>query len=569
MRLSDVDLYKIVENRLIRRLFEEYFDEVVLIDAESGRLYNVSDKIKMKNKVGKKYVGLSYDCQLVKTICDAVRESERENLEKSLSLATVLKELDENGTYSVEFFILDRESGNMLCKKITFEYLDDDEKKTIILVCEDLTDIMSGGIDPMTGLYNSSGFHNHVAKWIKENPGRKFRVQRYNLDRFRDINGIYGYKMGNKLLVDFANYMKRYNFADSFAAHLNADHFVRFLADDVLTVEECYNNFTDCFDEYDLEIPIKLHMGVYDLCESDCDSYTMSYKALLALQSIKGSFSKRIAYYEKGMMAIESEQQELLSEIEDAIKSGQFEVYFQPQTDYISKKVIGAEALVRWIHPEKGMLSPAIFIPLLERSDYIEAVDRYVFEKVCQYMRKWSDEIWDGNYLPVSVNLSRNDVYREDLCERLVNISDKYRVPPSELHIEITESAYVEDSEMLTDVLRKIRETGFKVEMDDFGSGYSSLNSLKELNIDKLKLDMKFLSGNDESGRGEIIISSVINMAKALDLAVIAEGVETKEQADMLLGFGCNEMQGYYFGRPMPACEYEKLLKKTAEKAKR
>lgn len=562
-RLSDVDLDKIVENKLIRRLFEEYFDEVVLIDAESGRLYNVSDKIKMKNKVGKKYVGLSYDCQLVKTICDAVRENERENLEKSLSLATILKELDENGAYSVEFFILDRESGNMLCKKITFEYLDDDEKKTIILVCEDLTDIMSGGIDPMTGLYNSSGFHNHVAKWIKENPGRKFRVQRYNLDRFRDINGVYGYKMGNKLLVDFANYMKKYNFADSFAAHLNADHFVRFLADDVLTVEECYNNFTECFAEYDLEIPIKLHMGVYDLCESDCDSYTMSYKALLALQSIKGSFSKRIAYYEKGMMAIESEQQELLSEIEDAIKSGQFEVYFQPQTDYISKKVIGAEALVRWIHPEKGMLSPAIFIPLLERSDYIEAVDRYVFEKVCQYMRKWNDGIDGIGYIPVSVNLSRNDVYSKGICDTLRTTAEKYGIPTSAIHIEITESAYMEDSETLIAVLKGLREAGFKVEMDDFGSGYSSLNSLKDLDIDKLKLDMKFLSGNDSSGRGKIIISSVINMAKALDLAVIAEGVETKEQADMLLGFGCNEMQGYYFGRPMPAGEYEKLLKTT------
>ena len=561
-RLPGSVLDKMTENKLIKRFFEEYFDEVVLIDVKSGLVCKVSDRIKTKNKGDKKYIGLSYEDRMLKTVCDNVCDIDRARIEESLSLSAVLKALNEKGFCNVEFFTSGRGGENTLCKKITFEYLDE-AKDTIILVCEDLTDIMSGEIDSMTGLYNSSGFHNHVTKWIKENPGRKFRVQRYNLDRFRDINGVYGYKIGNKLLADSANCMKKYNSADSFAAHLNADHFVRFLADDFLTAEQCYNNFRECFDGYDLDIPIKLHMGVYDLCENDCDSYIMSYKALLALQSIKGSFSKKIAYYEKGMMTIEREQQELLSDIENAVRKEQFEVYFQPQTDYENGRIIGAEALVRWIHPEKGMLSPAIFIPLLEKSDYIEAVDRYVFEKVCQYMRKWNDGIDGIGYIPVSLNLSRNDVYSKGICDTLRTTAEKYGIPTSAIHIEITESAYMEDSETLIAVLKGLREAGFKVEMDDFGSGYSSLNSLKDLDIDKLKLDMKFLSGNDGSGRGKIIISSVISMAKALDLAVIAEGVETKEQADMLLGFGCNEMQGYYFGRPMPACEYEELLKTT------
>ena len=561
-RLPGSVLDKMTENKLIKRFFEEYFDEVVLIDVKSGLVCKGSDRIKTKNKGDKKYIGLPYEDRMIKTVCDNVCEIDRARIEESLSLSAVLKVLNEKGFCNVEFFTSGRGGENTLCKKITFEYLDE-SKDTIILVCEDLTDIMSGEIDSMTGLYNSSGFHNHVTKWIKENPGRKFRVQRYNLDRFRDINGVYGYKIGNKLLADSANCMKKYNSADSFAAHLNADHFVRFLADDFLTAEQCYNNFRECFDGYDLDIPIKLHMGVYDLCENDCDSYIMSYKALLALQSIKGSFSKKIAYYEKGMMTIEREQQELLSDIENAVRKEQFEVYFQPQIDYENGRIIGAEALVRWIHPEKGMLSPAIFIPLLEKSDYIEAVDRYVFEKVCQYMRKWNDGIDGIGYIPVSLNLSRNDVYSKGICDTLRTTAEKYGIPTSAIHIEITESAYMEDSETLIAVLKGLREAGFKVEMDDFGSGYSSLNSLKDLDIDKLKLDMKFLSGNDGSGRGKIIISSVINMAKALDLAVIAEGVETKEQADMLLGFGCNEMQGYYFGKPMPACEYEELLKTT------
>lgn len=564
-RLSDIIIDKVAENKLIRRLFEEYFDEVVLIDCSNGHVCNISDRIKMKNKVGKRYIGFSYDDQMVKTVCDIVNDTERAELEEKLCLSSVKKALDDKETYDVEFFLPEHESGRLLCKRITFEYLDD-EKDVIILVCEDLTNVMTGEIDSMTGLYNSSGFHNHVNKWIKENPGRKFRVQRYNLDRFRDINGVYGYEMGNKLLRDFAKYMKKYNSADSFAAHLNADHFVRFIADDVLTVNQCYDNFRECFKGYDLNIPITLHMGVYDLCEKDCDSFTMSYKALLALQSVKGSLSKKIAYYEKGMMAHEKEQQELLSDIETAIEEEQFEVWFQPQTDYCAKNVVGAEALVRWNHPKKGMLSPALFIPLLERSDYISSVDKYVFVKVCEYMRKWSDEILDGGYLPVSVNLSRSDAYKEKLCETLEDTIKKYNIPPSALHIEMTESAYVEDSGALIPVLEKLRGIGFKVEMDDFGSGYSSLNSLKDLNIDKLKLDMKFLSGEDDNRRGEIILSSIINMAKNLDLPIIAEGVETKKQADMLLGFGCREMQGYYFGKPIPAPVFEELLKSETKR---
>ena len=434
------------------------------------------------------------------------------------------------------------------------------------MLCEDISDIVSSENDPLTGLYNLSGFHNHVKRWIEENPGRKFRIHRYNIDRFRDINGVYGYELGNKLLRDFAMYMKKYNSAGSFAAHLNADHFVRFCADDVLTVEECYNHFTECFKNYDLSLPIKLHMGVYDLCEPDCDSFTMSYKALLALQSIKGSFSKKIAYYEKGMMAVEKGQQELLADIQRAIEEEQFEVWFQPQTDYAGQRIIGAEALIRWNHPRKGMLPPAVFIPLLEKTDYIGIVDKFVVEKVCRYICRWRHEIWEDEFIPVSVNLSRNDVYRKDLCEGLSHMIQRYGISPSQIHLEITESIYMENSERFARTLGRLRESGFKVELDDFGSGYSSLNSLKELNIDKLKLDMNFLSDDGDTRKGEIILSSVINMAKALDLPVIAEGVETKEQAEMLAGFGCSQMQGYYFSKPVPAAEYERMLRAEAQK---
>lgn len=354
--------------------------------------------------------------------------------------------------------------------------------------------------------------------------------------------------------------MRRFNTADSFSAHLNVDHFVRFCADDAVSVEECYDNFNDCFKSYDLHMPIKVHMGVYDLCETDCDTYTMSYKALLALQSIKGNLTRKIAYYEKGMMAVEKEQQELLSDIQTAIDDEQLEVWFQPQFDFSKGSITGAEALIRWNHPKMGMISPAVFIPLLEKSDYISRVDKYVIEKTCGYIKKWCTEFPDRGIIPVSVNLSRVDIYQNDLCAKLSDILKKYGVPTNALHLEITESAYMDNTAVFLNTISALRNNGFIVEMDDFGSGYSSLNLLKDINIDKLKLDMKFLSETSETEKSKIIISSIINMARELKVPVIAEGVETKEQAEMLMGFGCNQMQGYYFSRPVPEAEYENML---------
>lgn len=553
---------RISDAALIAELVKDCFDEIVLIDSNTSRVMNVSDRLKEHNV--KKYAEMSYDTQVIKILTDKFSEPERSALVNALVLPHVKEELETKEQYNVNFSTTLQSESTSLCKELTFRYFDS-SKSVIVMVCRDISEIIMSERDTLTGLYNSNGFHKRVDRWISENPGRKFRFQRYDIDRFSDINGIYGYDIGNKLLTDFANYMKRYNTADSFSAHLNADHFVRFCADDAVSVEECYNNFNDCFTGYNLHMPIKIHMGVYDLCETDCDTYTMSYKALLALQSVKGSFTKNIAYYEKGMMNIEKEQQELLFDIQTALDEEQFEIWFQPQLDFAKGKIIGAEALIRWNHPTKGMISPAVFIPLLEKSDCIGRVDRFVVEKVCAYINKWRGD-FGGNSIPISVNLSRMDIYRTNLCERLVGILEEYNVPTEAVHLEITESAYMDNAGMFLNTLSGLRKAGFKVEMDDFGSGYSSLNSLKDIDIDKLKLDMKFLSDTDNSRRGKIIISAVISMAEKLGLPVIAEGVETKEQAEMLSDFGCNQMQGYYFSRPVPAEEYEKLLRAQAGK---
>ena len=413
-------------------------------------------------------------------------------------------------------------------------------------------------IDPLTGILDSTGFHKKVKKWLLEHPGQKYRVCRYNIDHFKDINGMYGYDGGDVLLRDISSYMHSFDTEDYFCGHLSADHFVRFSGENTTTPEECHARFVERFRDYGLAIPISIHIGVYDLCEEGEDSFKMSYKALLALQTIKYDMNRFVAYYEKGTVEKEQKKLEILKRVDPALENQEFEIYFQPQVDYAKKEIFCAEALVRWRTPSHGLLSPGSFIPLLEKSNYIEKLDRYVIEHTCRYLRDWMDRLNNKN-LTVSVNLSRRDVVNPTFLPFLVDLFEQYQLPHGSVHLEITESAYMEDPDVIISSVRALQENGFVVEIDDFGSGYSSLNILKDLSVDCLKLDMKFLSG-ESSKRKQVIIGYVIQMAHALNLSVIAEGVETEFQADVLLALGCTRMQGYYFSKPIPANEYEKLL---------
>ena len=548
------------EGDTLRRLVEEHFDGVFLIECATGEIRELGDAFSAKLRVRDKSMdGVLYDRQLREAIAFRVEEADREALVQRLCLDTVKKALEQRDAYTVDVDTWREEDDRLLCKRFMFHYLDED-RTMIAMTCEDATANLLGETDPLTGMMNSVGFHRRVQSWIDKHPGQRYRIQRYNVDRFRDINGLYGREVGDRLLRDLARHMKRFDQGeDCFSAHLNADHFARFCAEGTMTMQECYDNFNSCFADYDLSIAITLHIGVYDLCEPDCDASTMSYKALLALQSIKGSQTKRIAYYEKGMMDEEREQGELLRDLESAVANGEFEVWFQPQVDYASRELVGAEALVRWRHPVRGLLMPGAFVPLLERSDNVHQLDRYVIRKTCAYIRRWRDDM-PGRHITVSVNLSREDLDRPDLCNKLDALLTENGIPRETLHLEVTESAYVEDTQQVMEAVRDFRSRGFIVEMDDFGSGYSSLNALKDIDIDKLKLDMRFLSG-DDTAKGRIILRCIIGMARELALPIIAEGVETKEQADMLLDFGCREMQGYYFSKPVPAEVYERLLR--------
>lgn len=548
---------RIIESDLIRKLFIEHFDGLILLDKNTGAITKLSDEVSGRLGRVTRDDGTHCDEQMRVIADHFIAQYDRNTIKTKLSLSHIVDELDQYGTYAVDYNSVNEGNGYVF-RRISFSYVDP-EKQTIAMLLENISDIVAGEYDQLTGGYNANGFYNRVKQWIADNPGRKYRVMRYNIDRFRDINGVYGHNVGDRLLRDIGAFMRMLDSPDSFSAHLNADHFVRFCPADFMSVQACYDHFTESFVALDLNVPLTLHIGVYDLCEEGIDPFTMSYKALLAMQSIKGDMQNRIAYYESGMLKREQEQLELLKDVDKAIERGDFEVWLQPQVEYPSGRIIGAEALIRWRHPTKGFLSPASFIPLLEKSNYIGKVDKHMIETTCRYMRRWLDMRPD---LPVqiSVNLSRHDVLETGFIDDLQAIVDKYDIPRSALHLEVTESAYMKNTELLIDKVDELRADGFAVEIDDFGAGYSSLNTLKDINVDKLKLDMKFISEGSNYDKEKIIIAAVINMAKTLGLPVIAEGVETREQADMLLGFGCNQMQGYYFSKPVPAADYETML---------
>lgn len=545
------------EKALMRRIFRERFAGIVFIDCATQAVQRLNESV--AGSLGNFFLfdGTPYNEQIRQMVLKELPESRAQATINRLSFETVCAELKKKSVYEADFFNV-RVNDKQAFLRISFEY-EDETKKRVLFFAENISDLIATETDPLTGIYNVSGFFRRIEQWIAENPGRRYRMQRYDLDYFKDINGVYGHELADNLLLDIVRYMKSYDTPDSFSAHMNADHFARFCADDERSVTECYQNFENAFASYNLSIPISMHMGVYDLYEENKDPSTMAYKSLLALQEVKKDMNKRIGYYEHGMMDKETESLQLLKDVDSAIKNEEFEVWFQPQIDYSKKRFFGAEALVRWRHAVKGFLPPNTFIPVLEKSNYISKVDLFVIKKTCEYMRKWQNEMPDKR-VKISVNLSRKDVLNPSFLGEMESIVEKYGVPRETLHLEITESAYMKDGESLEKEVSALRDHGFAVEIDDFGAGYSSLNSLKDMNFDKLKLDMKFLSDTTNAAKGQTIVSTIILMSKRLGVPVIAEGVETKEHAEMLHSFGCDEMQGYYFSKPVCAEDFEKLL---------
>ena len=412
--------------------------------------------------------------------------------------------------------------------------------------------------DRLTGLYSKQYFYQQAGEVLLRNPDQQYDIICSDIENFKLINDVFGVKAGDRLLRGIGNaYAERLK-GIGICGRLNSDQFACLLkhrddyTDDMFIEASILTNGLLGIHN------IVMKWGIYNVEDRSVSIEQICDRALLAARSIKGQYGKYFAIYDDTLRNQLLREQAITDSMESALSQNQFLVYLQPKYRIKDEVLVGAEALVRWNHPVWGFLSPAEFIPLFEKNGFITRLDRFVWEKACAVLHDWDER---GYYpMSVSVNVSRADIYNEDLADTLVKIIEKYDLDPSRLHLEITESAYTENPKQIIDTVTTLRELGFVIEMDDFGSGYSSLNMLNDMPIDILKLDMKFIRSEMAKPKSQGILQFIINLASWMNLSVVAEGVETKAQLLRLTEIGCDYVQGYYFAKPMPCQEFEGLL---------
>ena len=433
--------------------------------------------------------------------------------------------------------------------------------KRTILLYEDRKIINYTERDPLTRLYNRDYFYQYAAM-LDQNLDENMDAIILDIRHFHIINDRFGMQYGDNVLKNTANKLKEIvRSINGIVCRKEADTFMIYCLHQ--------NDYSFILDELKkIDSTIIYRMGIYENVDKKIDVSIRFDRAKLASDKIRTSILKNIEFYNENMRQKELYEEELINDFDKALKNNEFKVYYQPKFNikndlpYLSS----AEALVRWSHPKLGMISPAMFIPLFEDNGLIQKLDHFVWSEVGRKIKEWKDKL--GFYVPVSVNVSRIDMYEPDFIDTLLNIIKANNLSASDIYLEITESAYTNDSAQIIDIANKLRDLGFKIEMDDFGTGYSSLNMISELPIDVLKLDMVFVKNAYETKKDTKIVELIIDIAKYLSVPIIAEGVETKEQLDSLKQLGCDIIQGYYFSKPIIDKEFEKFIIKRKEMVK-
>ena len=423
-----------------------------------------------------------------------------------------------------------------------------------------------------TGIFNKQTFIQKTKEMLSKNKGKPFIFIQFDIDRFKVFNDLFGFSEGDKILMGLGEYFIQNSKKNTQYGHIYADHFIICTEKDNFSPETFVKEITTFTNRLFPKFDFIVRVGLYEVFnDGKIDISLACDRAQLALHSIKADFSARYAFFSDDMITDLKQEQELITDMVIGIRKNEFKIYIQPQYDYTTDSMSGAEALVRWMHPTKGLISPSVFIPVFERNGFITQLDQYIWDKTCAYIRKWKD--MGLNPVPISVNVSRRDIYNQNLVAVFSRLLKKYNLTPDSLRLEITESAYMDNPSQLINVVKDLKNLGFCLEMDDFGSGYSSLNTLKDVPVDILKLDMQFIIDSTEKNkskpkhqkRSSNILTSVVRMANLLQLPVIAEGIESKAQADYLKSIGCFHMQGFYFSKPMPAEEFEAMQEMLPE----
>lgn len=416
-------------------------------------------------------------------------------------------------------------------------------------------------LDPLTAMPTSQSFYARLEYLLKRNK-EDFILVYCNIKRFKVFNDLFGSKAGDELLVALARILKARSDVAAVCGRLAGDHFILCLPATGFDPDEVLAAIQRQLDIAFPDYGVRLSFGVYPITDKAIPANLMCDRAHLALQTIATSEAERYAVYDASLRTSMVEQHGIVKEMGPALECGQFKVYLQPIVDLRSRELISAEALVRWVHPQKGIVPPKMFIELFENNGLIMKLDYHIWESVCKMLARWKDE---GKFvLPLSVNISRADLFNPHLAEDIVELTGRYGIDSSQIKFEITESSYLADTGMLLHLVEVLQGKGFAILLDDFGSGYSSLSVLKDTPFDQLKIDMRFLAGADTQRRGAAIISSVIRMAKELGLFTVAEGVETEEQAERLVRMGCDAAQGYFFAHPMSIEDFEERYLNTS-----
>ena len=413
--------------------------------------------------------------------------------------------------------------------------------------------------DSLTGLYNKEYFGEVSRRYLDKYPGLEFFVICTDVKEFKIINDSFGTKTGDIVLKNAARMLKEGLRGAMACGRIGYDVFAVLMPKKNFKESYFMSQNNDSFlagIEKEFNFPVVCHVGIYEVKDRELPVSVMCDRARMAITTIKEDYHKRIAYYNEEMRADIIREQELIRDFDRALENGQIVMYLQPQMS-VKGSLLGAEALVRWHHPEKGFIPPGEFIPIFEKNGIISDIDRYIWEQACKRLREWKELGRDDIY--ISVNISPRDFQFLNVYQTFVDLVEKYEIEPKNLKLEITETAIVMDFNRQMELISRLRRSGFIVEMDDFGSGYSSLNMLKDLHVDILKIDMAFLKKAKDEERSKKILQMVISLSKQLGMPVITEGVENAEQVAFLTEIGCDMFQGYYFAKPMSIDEFEAI----------
>lgn len=557
LHFTDVTVAYLIEN-VPQKIYQKDYENIIIIDAKREKMIKtdvlssvISDYLKKEEA----YEGYrSYSSHR------AVVESERERFKKCVELSTIKEGLRKDKQY---FFIIHEtdKTGEVRLKRYSYIYID--ERVDIIVGArEDITEFSEK--DVLTGGYNRRGFIRITERLLNEVPDRtKYAVLFFNVKNFKAVNELFGVESGDVVLQNIFRTLTYSKLSPVITARVESDHFVCLVENKNLDFEELTSVCDNKFVKDGKCMNLIIRCGIFYVEEKPMKISGMIDRAKLAKRYITDEYVQPYMVYDHSMQVAYIDKAKLAGELQEGIAKEQFKVYYQPVIDTKTGKIASAEALIRWIHPDKGFISPALFIPALEENGHISELDFYVLKKVWQFI---NDRCENNKFVvPISVNLSWMDFYDEIMMEKILKEMDRFRENGREhmARFEITETSYAAIRENRSGILESLRIKNAKILLDDFGSGFSSFGMLQDYDFDILKIDMSFIRKIGENPKTKSIVHSIIGMAHEIGIKTVAEGVETEEQVSFLRQSGCDYIQGYYYSKPLPEEEFVEFLEKA------